>query len=115
MNRDIALSMIALSLVSFSFFARVSPVEARKNWTITQRQVQLRKEVESGQKANELTLKEANTFRDKLSDLTGDEAKMRAKNGGKLSYKDEGKLEKRLNSISVDLHKQKLAKRTIAK
>ena len=115
MNRDIAISLVAISLVSFNVFAQVSPAEARHNWTITQRQVQLRREVNGGQKANELTLKEANGLRDRLDSITTDSKKMKAKNAGKLSYKDEGKLEKRLNSISVDMQKEKLEKRTTAR
>ncbi len=88
---------------------------AKKTWTITERQVALRKEVDSGVKANELTLKEANSLRDRLSEISADIQKMKDKNGGKLSYKDEGKLEKRLNSLSVDIQKEKLAKRTTSR
>ncbi len=111
MNRDVVLSMIAVGLISISF-VQAEPAEARRNWTITQRQVALRREVDGGQRANELTLKEANGLRERLASITTDAQKMKSKNGGKLSYKDEGKLEKRLNGISVDIQKDKLAKRT---
>ena len=114
MNRDQVLSMVAVGLISMSF-VQAKPAEARKNWTITQRQEQLKKEVDGGLKANELTLKEANALKDRLSGITADETKMKSKNGGKLSYKDEGKLEKKLNGVSVDMQKEKLEKRTTAK
>jgi hypothetical protein len=116
MNRDIAFSLVAISLVSFGIFGQPNMAEARKRpVTITQRQVTLRAEVNSGQKSDELTLKEADSLRDRLTGITEDETKMKSKNGGKLSYKDEGKLEKKLNSISVDMQKEKLAKRTVSK
>jgi hypothetical protein len=115
MNRDIAFSLVAISLVSFGIFGQPNMAEAKRPVTITQRQVALRAEVNSGQKSNDLTLKEANDLRDRLDGITADEAKMKSKNAGKLSYKDEGKLEKKLNSISVDMQKEKLAKRVISK
>jgi hypothetical protein len=115
MNRDVAFSLVAISLVSFSIFGQPETAEARRHYTITQRQVALRAEVNSGQKSNDLTLKEADALRDRLTGITEEETKMKAKNGGKLSYKDEGKLEKKLNSISVDMTKEKLAKRTVSK
>jgi hypothetical protein len=114
MNRVVAYSMVAISLMAVGIFSQ-NPALAKRNWTVTQRQVQLNKEVTGGQKANELTLKEATDLRDRLSGITNDEQKMKSKNGGKLSYKDEGKLEKKLNSISVDMQKEKLAKRTTAR
>src|SRR5262245_44060862 len=69
----------------------------KKVWTITDRQQELRKRVEKGQKANELTAKEAGKMNDMLDDIAKDIDKMKEKNDGKLSYKDEGKIEKRLN------------------
>jgi hypothetical protein len=115
MNRLVALTITALSLSVMTTLVQPTVAQAKVHYTITQRQEMLRKEVNAGQKANELTLKEADSLRDRLTSITEDESKMKAKNGGKLSYKDEGKIEKKLNSISVDMTKQKLAKRVISK
>jgi hypothetical protein len=108
------LRVIALAagcLVSMTTLASNFPAEAAKHYTITQRQEMLNKEVSAGLKANELTLKEANKLKDRLTDVRNRIEKMKAKNAGKLSYKDEGKVEKDLNAISVDMQKEKLAKR----
>jgi hypothetical protein len=101
--------MIALGAVS-----RL-PAVAGKKWTVTERQVELRKKVANGQKNNELTLKESEKLTSRLDKIAADIEKYKSKNGGKLSYKDEGKIEKRLNSISVDLQKCELNKRTVGK
>ncbi len=107
------LILAAVSWLGLATFAQ--PVDAKRHWTITQRQAALTQEVDAGQRANELTLKEANGFRDRLAGVTSDIAKDKAKNAGKLSYKDEGKIEKSLNSISVDIQKKKLEKRVTAR
>lgn len=88
--------------------------DAGKKYTITDRQTELRRLIAKGQRNNELTLKEANKLTGKLDDIAADIEKYKSKNGGKLSYKDEGKIEKRLNSVSIDLKKAELNKRTIA-
>lgn len=95
-------------------FALQTPADAGKKYTITDRQVQLRKEIAKGQKSNELTLKEAEKLTGRLDDIAADIEKFKSKNGGKLSYKDEGKLEKRLNAISIDIKKAELNKRAVA-
>jgi hypothetical protein len=114
MNRAVVLSSVALATIVFTSASSAQPALAKK-WTISQRQLALRKEVDSGLKANELTLKEAQGLRDRLDAISNDETKMKAKNAGQLSYKDQGKLEKKLNSISVDIQKDKLAKRVVVK
>ncbi len=95
-------------------FALQTPADAGKKYTITDRQIELRKLIAKGQKNNELTLKEAEKLTGKLDDIASDIEKYKTKNGGKLSYKDEGKIEKRLNGISIDLKKSELNKRTVA-
>ena len=87
--------------------------EAKKPYTITDRQVELRKKVQVAFKKNELTAKEQTKLNDQLDDIDADIAKAKDKNGGKLSYKDEGKMEKRLNKVSVDLQKWQLEKRVV--
>ena len=84
-----------------------------KQWTITQRQEAQRKTIDRAQRANELTKKEADKLRGQLDDIAADEIKMKAKNGGQLSYKDKAKLEKGLNGVSLRIQKYSLKKRVI--
>ena len=90
-----------------------SVVAKAKQWTVTQRQEALLAKVNKGEKSNELTKKEADKLRQRLSDLSEKIEKEKSKNGGKLSYKDEGKAEKALNSISLELDKLELNKRVV--
>lgn len=92
-----------------------SDADAKKKYTVYERQVELRKRVDKGQKDNELTLKEADGYRNRLDDINADVEKYKSKNGGKLSYKDEGKIEKRLNNLSLDIQKSNLNKRVVPK
>ncbi len=104
-----ALSLLVMSVVSIEAVSAKS-----KTWTITERQEALNSKVSKGEKSNELTKKEADKLRSRLQDVNDKIAKAKLKNGGKLSYKDEGKMEKMLNSISVDMDKEELAKRAVA-
>lgn len=83
----------------------------KKQWTVTDRQDELKKRVDEGEKSYELTKKEADKLRSRLQDIADREQKAKDKNGGKLSYKDEGKAEKDLNAVSLDIDKHQLAKR----
>ncbi|HMW90908.1 MAG TPA: hypothetical protein PLF23_09995 [Candidatus Obscuribacter sp.] len=96
-----------LAISSINFCA---PVQAKK-MTVYDRQVALKKEIDAGEKSKELTLKEASKLREKLESINEKKEKMLAKNGGKLSYKDEEKMEKWLNGVSIDIQKKRLAKR----
>lgn len=84
---------------------------AKKPYTITDRVTELRTKVEAGQKENELTAKEATKLTCDLDNISNDIEKMKVKNAGKLSYSDEGKIEKRLNKVSLALTKCQLEKR----
>lgn len=86
----------------------------KKPYTVTDRQVELRKKVEAGVKSNELTAKEADKLISDLESIASAIEKSKSKNGGKLSYKDEGKAEKRLNKVSLTLTKYNLSKRVTA-
>lgn len=86
----------------------------KKVYTVTDRQVELRKKVDVAFKANELTEKEAAKLTDELTDIAEAIEKAKAKNAGKLSYKDEGKAEKRLNKVSLSITKYQLNKRVTA-
>jgi len=82
-----------------------------KTWTVDDRQVQLMKDINAGQKAGELTLKEAEKLRSDLADVSRKKAKMKAKANGKLTADDKLKLESDINKISTDIRKLKLEKR----
>ncbi|MBS1992394.1 MAG: hypothetical protein JSS86_16565 [Cyanobacteria bacterium SZAS LIN-2] len=84
----------------------------KKPMTITDRIEELSKKIDAGQKANELTLDEADDLRKKITKLNEKIDKWKAKNGGKLSYKDQNAAEKDLNKVSVKLLEKQLAKRT---
>ncbi len=100
--------IFALSLgVAFA----VSPSAQARNYSINDRQVSLERKIDSAYKANQLTLKEADSLKGKIKDIKEDEQKMKDKNGGKLSYADMTILEKDLNKVSDKLHRKQLDKR----
>ncbi|HEY9731249.1 MAG TPA: hypothetical protein V6C89_05020 [Drouetiella sp.] len=84
---------------------------AQAGWTIYERQVRLKKEVAQGMKANELTKKECDGLYDSLNGINERIQKMKSKNNGKLSIKDQGKIERSLNDVSVRIQKYRLEKR----
>lgn len=99
---------ILATLCTLSVIA--APVEAKK-WTIYEREVQLSKEIDAGQKSGDLTLKEADGLRSDAKDIKDTIEKMKQKNGGKLSVKNENDLERQLNKLSLKIQKKKLDKR----
>jgi hypothetical protein len=82
-----------------------------KNWTITERQEALNKDIKQGVKSGELTAKEGDSLTNESASIEATIVRMKGKNDGKLSYKDEQKLEKKLNSLSLRIQKLKLDKR----
>jgi hypothetical protein len=82
-----------------------------KHWTVTQRQDALLKEIDSSFKANQLTAKEHDDLRNEQQKIIVREKSMKEKNAGKISYEDNRRLEKDLNTLSLKLHKKVLAKR----
>lgn len=108
MSRKLIVASLALLVLQTCAMG----VDARpRHYTITQRQNELSMRIRRGERANELTAKEAAHLREDIADVKDREARMRSKNGGKLSYKDMSKIEKDLNDISVALHKKELNKR----
>lgn len=108
-------NLVTLLVVSGLFATGIYQSADAKKWTIYQRQAALEKRVSTAERAKELTYKEAKSFRSDLADIEEDKCNMINKNNGKLSYADEDKLEKRLNKISAEIHRKKLAKRIAAK
>lgn len=102
-------AMLALSLV---VACAVSPAAQARKYTIYDRQVVLERKIDSAFRANQLTLKEADSLKDKLKNVKEEEQRMKQKNGGKLSYENQTSLERDLNKISEKLHKKELEKRT---
>ncbi len=86
-----------------------------KEWTIEERQNQLMKDVNAGQKAKALTDKEAKKLRGDLADVARRKKKLETKTKGALSAKDKAKLESDLNDISVEIKKLQLEKRVESK
>ena len=117
MNRTMANLFLSL-VVSASLGAAISLVaqeaQAKPKVTITDRIEILSKKIEKGQKANELTLKEADKLRSDITKITEKIEKAKSKNAGKLSYEDESKIEKDLNKVSVKLTAKELDKRTVS-
>ncbi len=101
----------ALALALSSFFSILS-VEA-KEWSIDDRQQALMQQINEGQKANELTVKEAKNLRKDLANLAKKKANMKAKADKKnvLTKENQTELEGDLNKISVEIQKLKLEKR----
>ena len=103
---------LALILVtSFVLVGSAGPGLAAKKYTVTQRQDALLKEIQADYKANQLTLEEKNDLVAQRQKIVDRENSMKQKNGNKLSYEDDRKLEKDLNSLSEKLQKKVLAKR----
>ena len=107
-NKVLALSISACFCLSVAFNQAVC---AKRPITITQRQEALQRDILKDQKSMELTKKEADGLRDDMSDIASRITKMKSKNGGKLSYADEGKVEKSLNDVSLKIKKLELKKR----
>ncbi len=103
------MSAVCCALAIFASFP-TEPSLAKK-WTITGRQDALLKEIDSSFKSNQLTLKERDDLRSEEEKIVLKEKSMKEKNGGKISYEDNRKLEKDLNNLSNKLHKKVLAKR----
>lgn len=102
----------ALALALSSFFCTFLSVEA-KEWSIDDRQQALMQQINEGQKANELTVKEAKSLRKDLANLAKKKANMKAKADKKnvLTKENQTELEGDLNKISVEIQKLKLEKR----
>ncbi len=104
---------IVSSLVVASSWSMPTEAKSAKqpDKTVTQRQVELMKDIDASEKSGELTFKEAAALRKSGVKVTEKEARMKDKNGGKLSYKNITEIEGDLNKISNKNHKQQLQKR----
>ena len=103
------LALILVTSLAFQGFAGAGL--AKRTLTVTDRQEALFKEINSDYKANQLTLDEKNDLIAQHKKIIDKETSMKSKNGGKLSYEDNQKLEKSLNDLSQKLQKKVLAKR----
>ncbi len=86
-------------------------VPALAAWTIDQRQFQLMQDINQAQKTKQISEKDANKLRKKLSNIARKKTKMKEKGAGSLTDKDKRDLESDLNDVSVEITKLKLDKR----
>ena len=101
----------ALAILSVLQFAS-QPSEAKtRRYTITRRHEILAAKINRMERAGELTLREARDLRDDNQDVWKKVSRMKARNGGKLSYENIAEVEKDLNKISNKIHKKALEKR----
>jgi GTP1/Obg family GTP-binding protein len=105
-----SLALILVTGLAFQMTAGAG-LAVKKTITVTERQEALFKEINADFKASQLTLEEKNDLIAQHQKIIDKENAMKAKNGGKLSYDDNNKLEKSLNDLSVKLQKKVLAKR----
>lgn len=108
MIRQLVTALVVLSVLQIA--PQSSEARARR-YTITQRHEILAAKINRMEKAGELTLKEARDLRDDNRDVWQKVNRMKARNGGKLSYKNIAEVEKDLNRISNRIHKKALEKR----
>ena len=85
-------------------------VEA-KEWTVAERQAKLMQDINTAQKNNDLTAKEAKKLRSRLADVCRMKRKKKDKADGVITEDARIDLEKDLNGISTDIKKLSLEKR----
>ncbi|MBX9948876.1 MAG: hypothetical protein K2Y39_06925 [Candidatus Obscuribacterales bacterium] len=108
MIRQVFTAIAILSVLQFA--SQPSEAKARR-YTITQRHEILAAKINRMERAGELTLREARDLRDDNRDVWKKVSRMKARNGGKLSYDNIAEVERDLNKISNKIHKKALAKR----
>ncbi len=108
MIRQLVSALLVLAVLQIA--PQTSEAKARR-YTVTQRHQILAAKINRMEKAGELTLREARDLRDDNQDVWQKVSRMKARNGGKLSYKNIAEVEKDLNSISNKIHKKALQKR----
>ena len=111
MRKSVILGLGVSLLLGSTWCVDMPGLAKDAKWTITERQEQLDKEIAAGQKAGELTLKEANSLKEDSDKITQKIRKFKEKNAGKLSYDNINAVEKALNKLSLRIQKLKLAKR----
>lgn len=109
--RPLSLLLAATMLLQLAVALPQSTDARGRRYTISQRHTALLAKINRFEKSGELTLKEANSMRDENSHIADREAKMKSKNGGKLSYKNINTIEDELNDLSNRIHKKSLNKR----
>ncbi|HEY9775398.1 MAG TPA: hypothetical protein V6C81_16650 [Planktothrix sp.] len=110
-NKRISVALLTAALA----VGVLVPNAALAKLTISQRINVENGRIRKFEKSGELTKKEADGLRDDMADIDSKIAKSKAKNGGKLSYKDQGKIDESLNKVTLKITKLQLAKQTTSK
>ncbi|MBX9570006.1 MAG: hypothetical protein K2X77_13995 [Candidatus Obscuribacterales bacterium] len=100
-------TLVCFLTILFMQFVFVGQAEAKK-WTVTQRVEKLSAEIDEGRKANELTVKQVDQLKGMISSIKEKMAKMKEKNGDKLSVPDTKKLHDDMTEISVKMLRMRL-------
>lgn len=107
MKKTALVTALLAIVLSCSFVISSQPAFA-KRWTVTQRIEKLNSEIDEGRKANELTTKQVETLKKDVADIKERIAKMKAKNGEKLSVPDTKKLHDDMTDLSVKIVRMRL-------
>lgn len=106
--RKTALATAWLAIVLSCSFVICSQPALAKRWTVTQRIEKLSAEIDEGRKANELTTKQVESLKKDIAAIKERIAKMKAKNGDKLSLPDTKKLQDDMTDLSVKIVRTRL-------
>lgn len=107
-----AVMRTAMAALAISALQSVAPaLSAEPDWNVDTRTQRLMQEINTAQKENQLTDKEAKKLRSDLADIVAKKTKWRDKAKGVLTEKQKRSLEGDINSVSVKLHKLQLEKR----
>jgi hypothetical protein len=98
--------LAALALI-FCFAQALPSVAAEKKWTTYERQVNLMKRVNAGQKSNELTAKQAKRLRKDLSKIAVKKQKSQDQPRGEKRTRDMSHVEEHLTSTSKKINELK--------
>ena|SRR3990167_6654542 len=103
----IRLSLILLAAISLESITPIGLPAQSKAWTIERRQAKLMQDINEGQRSGTLTAAESKMLRKKLSSVARKQAKMKAKQNGKLTIADTSKLQARIDKTSTKIKLEK--------
>ena len=107
MSKQISKTLLLSLAISMAMFS-LPPEAIAKKLTVTERLTKLSKQIDIGDKANELTASQTATLKKEVIDIKAKIDKLKEKNGGKLGLKDRKKIHKELNDLSVKILRNRL-------